>query len=59
MRITRYPASKTQNEKDSTRGKAMRLAPIMSGMSQLPSEPTMTDVAIIIMMVPCSETRAM
>ena len=31
----------------------------MSGISQLPSGPTTTEVAIIIMMVPCSLTTEM
>ncbi len=50
---------KIQNEKASTLGKAMRRAPIMRGTSQFPRVPTTTEVAIIIMMVPCSETMAM
>ena len=50
---------KIQNEKASTRGKAMRREPIMSGTSQLPSGPTTTEEAIIIMIVPCSLTMAM
>ena len=37
----------------------MRREPIMSGTSQLPSGPTTTEVAIIIMIVPCSPTMAM
>ena len=49
----------TQKLKASTRGKAVRRAPIIRGMSQLPNGPTMTEVAIIIMMVPCSLTTAM
>ena len=50
---------KIQNENASTRGNAMRREPIMSGTSQLPSGPTTTDEAIIIMIVPCSQTMAM
>ncbi len=50
---------KTQKLKASTRGKAVRRAPIISGTSQLPRGPTMTEVAIIIIMVPCSLTMAM
>ena len=50
---------KIQKEKASTRGYAMRLVPIMSGTNQFPSGPTTAEEAIIIMMVPCSLTRAM
>ncbi len=57
--MMRKPASKTQNENDSRWGNAVRRAPIMSGTSQLPSEPTTTEVAIIIIIVPCSETISM
>ena len=37
----------------------MRREPIMSGTNQLPNVPMMTELAIIIMIVPCSETSAM
>jgi hypothetical protein len=47
---------KIQKEKASTRGKAIRRLPIISGTSQLPKGPTTADDAIIIMMVPCSPT---
>ena len=50
---------KVHKENASTRGKAMRRAPIMSGTSQLPRGPTTTDEAIIIMIVPCSLTIEM
>ena len=50
---------KTQKLNASTRGNAVRREPIMSGTSQLPSGPTMTEVAIIIMTVPCSLTTEM
>jgi hypothetical protein len=37
----------------------MRREPIMSGRSQPAIGPVMTEVAIIIMMVPCSPTTSM
>ena len=47
-----------QNENASIRGNAIRLDPIISGTSQLPSGPTITEL-IIIIIVPCSLTIAM
>ena len=41
------------------RGKAIRREPIIRGTSQLPSGPTTAELAIIIIIVPCSPTMAM
>jgi hypothetical protein len=57
--MTKYPAVKIQKLNASTRGNAVRRAPIINGTSQFPSGPTTTEVAIIIMTVPCSLTMAM
>ncbi len=50
---------KTQKLKASTRGNAVRRDPIIRGTSQFPRGPMTTDVAIIIITVPCSLTMAM
>ena len=53
---TTYAAGVSQKASASSRGKAIRLEPIMSGIRYWPNGPSTTDDIIIIIMVPCSPT---
>ena len=46
----------SQKASASSRGNAIRLEPIMSGIRYWPNGPSTTDDIIIIIMVPCSPT---
>ena len=49
-------AGVSQNDSASSRGNAIRLDPIISGIRKLPNGPSTTDDISIIIIVPCSPT---